>query len=166
MLRYVNVPRHLRRSLAFPIPAPWPEIRTVAAVLDYPAALARFDGHDLLPSDFQSEFAGSLISALLDGGDIPEILAQRFNQFSTGGVFPWRACVETSRRIGDEWGTATEAGAFAAVDAFASRVNDERLAKLLRWNAKRVGRGECTSKDRHELDCMFDAAGIDEWVAA
>ena len=162
----VTVPRYLRRSPAFQIPAEWPEIRTVAALLEYPSALARFNEHDLLPNDFQSKFAKALVSALLDGGDIPEILAQRFNQFSPGGVFPWRACIATSRRIGDEWGTTTEAGAFAAVDTFAARVNSGLLVKSLRQAAWRVRCGEYAAKDRHELDILFDAAGIAGWEAA
>ena len=164
--RYVNTPRHLRRSLAFPIPAPWPEIRTVAAMLDHPAALARFDEHDLLPSDFQSEFAGEFVAALLHGGDMPEILAQRFTQFSPNGVFPWRACVETSRRLGNEWGTASEAGAFKAIDAFAAQVKSGLLANSLRWAAERVACDEYAPKDRHELDRLFDAAGIGGETAA
>ena len=165
-MRYVNVPRYLRRSPAFPIPAPWCEIRTVAALLDHQAALARFNERDLLPSDFESEFAGAFVAALLDGGAMPEILAQQFNQCTPGGTFPWRACVETSRRLGDAWGTTTEAGAFAAVDAFAARVNGGLLVKSLRQAAWRVRCDEYAPKDRHELDRLFDTVGISGWVAA
>ena len=165
-MRYVNVPRYLRRSPAFPIPAPWPEIRTVAAMLDHPAALARFNEHDLLPGDFESEFASMLVLSLLDDGGVPEIIKQQFNQHTVTGDFSWRACVETSRRLGDAWGTTTEAGAFAAVDAFDARVKSGLLVKSLRQAAWRVRCHEYAAKDRHELDRLFDAAGISGWVAA
>lgn len=166
MTRTNGSPCWLRRTRELALPADWVEIRLVAAVLEHPAVLARFDEHDLLPSDFQSEFAGEFVAALLDGGDMPEILSRRFNEFSPNGALPWRACVATSHRIGDEWGTTTEADALAAVDAFAARVNNGLLVKSLRWAAWRVRCDEYAAKDRHELDRLFDAAGISGWVAA
>ena len=90
-LRDTGTPRYLRRSATFRIPGEWAEIRLVAAVLDYTEALARFGEHDLLASNYLSEFAGDFIGALLDGGDMPEIIKQKFNQFSPNGALPWRA---------------------------------------------------------------------------
>ena len=165
-LRDTGTPRYLRRSATFRIPGEWGEIRLVAAMLDHPAALARFNERDLLPSDFESEFASMLVLSLLDGGDVPEIIKQQFNQHTATGDFSWRACVATSCCIGDEHGTTTVVGAFAAVDAFAARVYGGLLVKSLRQAAWRVRCDEYAPKDRHELDRLFDAAGIDGWEAA
>ena len=155
MLQYINTPPFLHRQ---PLPAGWTEVRAIAAMLDYPSARERARDHGVSPGQFRSEFARALAAELFDGSAISVRVAEAFNRHEPG-LLPWRTCIWLSRQL-SEWGTASESGAFAAVDMFAAETAAEQLAETFRWAADCVENDRFSSRDRDELVSLMDAAGI------
>ena len=154
----VCIPPHLTRRADLPLPAPWPEIRAVAAIADHPAARDRARERGLTPADFTSEFAREFVREVLSGSVMSPAVEEAYYRHDDD-TFSWYGAMQTARRL-DEWGVLTEAGAFAAVDTYAAAIVHQSLEDTLHWAADRVRVGEFSCKDRDELDRLLDTAGI------
>lgn len=160
----IATPQYLRRSRLMPWPAPFPEVRLVAALADYPAARHTARRLGLKPDCLTSGFSREVVRQLVDDSPISPWVASALHEHDDDCP-SWKGAIAVCHRLGQD-GTGSESAALAAVAAFMGEVADKQLAEQFRWAAERVECGQYSPRDRDELDAVQDAARVTRRGAA